>query len=95
MSDMRFGLSKINYILMAVSLVIIIAGFLLMTGEPSDEVFNPDIFSKRRIVVAPMVSLTGFVMMIVAIMYKPKNRRGTMETMPKVKETADSKKIKS
>lgn len=72
MNEVKFGLSKINYILMAISFVVVILGFLLMTGEPSGVEFNPDIFSKRRIVVAPMVSLAGFVGMIVAILYKPK-----------------------
>ena len=56
---MKHTLPKLNLILMAVSVVIIVIGFALMTGEPSGEVYNPDIFSFRRITVGPMISLFG------------------------------------
>ncbi|NLI72614.1 MAG: DUF3098 domain-containing protein [Bacteroidales bacterium] len=75
MEEKKFVISKINYILIAVSLVIIVIGFLLMGGKPSGVEFNPDIFSTRRIVVGPMVSFAGFLFMIFAILYKPKSRR--------------------
>ena len=53
----KFALDKINFILIAIGVVIIIAGLLLMTGPSSTEMhFEPDIFSTRRIVVAPFVS---------------------------------------
>ena len=46
-----------------------------MVGAPSGATeFNPDIFSFRRITLAPMIALFGFVVMIVAILYKPKNK---------------------
>lgn len=66
--------SKQNYILMAVSIVLILLGFLLMSGGGSSdpEVFNPEIFSVRRIVVAPALCTLGFLMMVVALIYKPK-----------------------
>ena len=68
---MKFNLPKINAILIAVSLVIVIMGFALMVGEPSGALeFNPDIFSTRRITIGPMISLFGFIMMIVAILLK-------------------------
>lgn len=73
MKENFFSLSKINYILMAVSFVVVIIGFLLMTGSPSGAEFNPDIFSARRIEVGPMVALAGFVLMIFSIMYRPKD----------------------
>ncbi len=70
---MKFNISKINAILIAISVVIIVIGFALMTGEPSGATeYNPDIFSVRRITVGPMVSLFGFLVMIVAILYKPR-----------------------
>ncbi len=72
MKTTKFALSKNNYLLMAVAFAIIVLGFLLMGGKPSGEEFNPDIFSTRRIVIAPVVSFFGFVFMIFAIMYKPK-----------------------
>ncbi len=74
MNTTKFALSKINYLFMLIAFVIIVIGFLLMTGAPSGEEFNPDIFSTRRIVVAPVVSFFGFLFMIFAIMYKPKKR---------------------
>ena len=71
---MKDNLPKINLILIAVSLVIIIVGFALMTGEPSGATeYNPDIFSFRRITVGPMIALFGFVMMIFAILFKKKD----------------------
>ena len=76
----KFALSKTNFILIAVGVVIIIAGLLLMTGPSSTETyFEPDIFSTRRIVVAPLVCFVGFVFMILAIMFQPKNRKDNNE----------------
>lgn len=72
---MKSNLPKINSILIAVSLVIIVVGFALMAGEPSGAIeFNPDIFSVRRITVGPMISLFGFMVMIVAILFKPRKK---------------------
>lgn len=72
---MKYNLPKINLILIAVSLVVIIVGFALMTGEPSGATeYNPDIFSFRRITVGPMIALFGFVMMIFAILFKSKEK---------------------
>ncbi len=68
----NFAFDKKNYILLAIGMVIVIVGFILMSGSGSEEgVFNPDIFSVRRIRVAPLVSLAGFIFMMVAIMHKP------------------------
>jgi hypothetical protein len=72
---MKFNLPKLNMILIAISVVIIVIGFALMVGEPSGmSEFNPDIFSFRRITLAPMVALFGFVVMILAIIYNPKKK---------------------
>jgi hypothetical protein len=68
-----FALSKKNFILMGISFGLIVLGFILMTGSASETVFNPDIFSTRRITIGPMMSLAGFVLMVVAILWKPKN----------------------
>ena len=56
MSDkQKFAFDKVNFILLAVGMAIVIIGFLLMTGPSSSEtVFEPDIFSARRIKVAPV-----------------------------------------
>ena len=70
----KFALGKINFILIAIGVVIIITGLLLMTGPSSTEThFEPDIFSTRRIVIAPLVCFIGFVFMIFAIMFRRKN----------------------
>ena len=51
--------------------VLIITGYILMSGPGSTEQsFNPDIFSARRIVVAPTMCLVGYLMIIVGILYK-------------------------
>ena len=72
----KLALGKTNFILIAIGIVIIIAGLLLMTGPSSTEThFEPDIFSTRRIVVAPIVCFVGFVFMIYAIMFKPKSKK--------------------
>ncbi len=70
-----FALGKQNYYLLAIGFVIIIIGFLLMMGGGSDDpqVFNADeLFSFRRITLAPLVILAGFIFEIYAIMKKPK-----------------------
>ena len=71
---MKQTLPKLNLILIAVSVLIIVSGFALMAGEPSGEVYNPDIFSFRRITLGPMIALFGFVAMIFAILFRPKKK---------------------
>ncbi len=70
----NFALGKINYIIIAVAVVIIITGFLLMTGASTtvEGGFDPGIFSARRIKVAPATCFFGFLIMIVGILYPDK-----------------------
>ena len=76
----KFALDKTNFILIAIGVAIIITGLLLMTGPSSTETyFEPDIYSTRRIVGAPSVCFVGFVFMIFAIMFRPKNRKDNNE----------------
>ena len=64
-----------NYLLLAVGMIIVVIGFLLMTGPASTETaFEPEIFSARRVKVAPVVCLFGFVSMIYAVVRKPKEK---------------------
>ena len=73
MDKKDFALDKMNYILLAVGMAIVVLGFILMSGGGStDTSYDPDIFSARRIKVAPVVCLLGFVSMIYAVMRKPK-----------------------
>lgn len=71
---MKFNLPKLNIILLGISFLIIVIGFVLMLGAPSGDVYNPDIFSTRRITVGPMISLAGFVLVIFAILFKRPNK---------------------
>ena len=74
MDKSNFAFDKVNFILLAVGMVIVIIGFLLMTGPGStDAVYESDIFSARRIKVAPVVCLFGFVSMVYAVVHKSKD----------------------
>ena len=68
--------SKKNYLLMALSALFILVGFILISGGQSEDptAFSPEIFSSRRIVVAPIVCLIGFCLMVYAILVKPADR---------------------
>ena len=67
----NFAFSKINFILIGISMVIVVIGFLLMIGASSDETnFNSEIFSDIRIKVAPVICLVGFLSVIFGIMYR-------------------------
>ena len=68
-----FVFGKKNYKFMFIGLAIIALGFILMSGGGSDDpnVFNPDIFSFRRIRIAPMLVLLGFGIEIYAILLNP------------------------
>lgn len=70
-----FVFGPTNFKILIAGLVVILVGFLLMTGGGSDDpnVFNPEIFSTQRITVAPIVVLIGFAIEVVAILYKPRS----------------------
>lgn len=73
MDRQKTAFNKVNFILLAIGMAIIILGFLLMTGPGSTEgMFEPDIFSARRIKVAPVICFFGFIFMIYGILKKPK-----------------------
>lgn len=75
MDRRNFAFDKVNFMLLAVGMVIVIIGFLLMSGGGSTETsYNPDIFSVRRVKVAPVVCFIGFVSMIYAIVRRPKDK---------------------
>jgi hypothetical protein len=70
-----FAFGRENYLMMIAGLIVIIIGNLLMIGGGSEDpnVFDPEIFSTRRLTVAPVVILLGFVIEVFAIMRKPKD----------------------
>ena len=74
MDKKNFAFDSMNYILLAVGMAVVVLGFILMSGSGSTETsYDPDIFSARRIKVAPAVCLLGFVSMIYAVIRKPKD----------------------
>lgn len=84
MKDFAFG--KNNFIWIGISILLIIIGFALMSGGHSTDgtSFNPEIFSKQRIVVAPIVTMGGFILMVFAILKGDKkpsdDKKKTTET---------------
>ncbi len=70
----HLAFSRENYKLMIIGVVIIIIGFILMMGGDieSRQQFNPEVFSFRRITLAPVIVLAGFALEFYAIMKKPK-----------------------
>ncbi len=59
---------RLNYLIIFLSCIAIVVGYVLMAGNGSTESsFCPEIFSKRRIVIAPFMCFMGYVSMIVGI----------------------------
>ena len=74
MKKKQFLFSKKRYQILFLSVFIIGVGFLLMSGGGSNnpDVFNNEIYSFRRIRLAPLVVISGFIMCIVSILYRDK-----------------------
>ncbi len=70
-----FAFGKENYKLLFIGLAFIVVGFLLMIGGGSDDpnIFSDKIFDFRRLTLAPVLVLTGYIIEIFAIMKKPKD----------------------
>lgn len=70
--DFPFG--KENYIIMFIGLAFIFLGFILMSGGGSEDpnVWDPAIFSFRRITLAPVLVISGFVIEVYAVLKKSK-----------------------
>jgi hypothetical protein len=66
-SQVQFIFKKQNYQLLIASIIIVAIGFILMTG-------TTDIYSFRKIVLAPIVVLSGFALGFFAILKKPSNK---------------------
>ena len=75
-SKAEFIFGKKNYKFMLIGLGLIALGFILMSGGGSDDpnVFNPDIFSWRRIRLAPALVLLGFGLEVYAILLNPNKK---------------------
>lgn len=83
MKDFAFG--KNNFIWIGISVLLIIIGFALMSGGASKDgvSFNPEIFSKQRIVIAPIVTMAGFLLMVFGILKKDKKQSGSKDEITK------------
>jgi hypothetical protein len=72
----HFGFQKENYKILLVGLAINIVGFILMIGGATEDptIFNEDeLFSSTRITISPALILLGYIVILYAIMKKPKN----------------------
>lgn len=68
-----FVFGRRNYIFMFIGIAFILVGYLLMAGGGSDDpnVYNPEIYSWRRIRLAPTLVLLGFAIQVYAILLNP------------------------
>ena len=67
--------SRRNDIILLIGSVVIIVGYLLMSGEGSTlAAYNPDIFSGTRIRIAPLLCLLGYLLNVFGILYRPRQR---------------------
>ena len=75
-SKLVFAFNRTNYIILIAGLLVLIIGFLLMVGGGSDdpEVFSDALFGFRRLTLAPILILMGYMIEIFAIMYRPKQK---------------------
>ena len=72
MKKNKFAFGKRNYKFMIIGIVFIALGFILMSGGGSDDpnIFNEEIYSFRRIRLAPILVITGFIIEVYAILTK-------------------------
>ena len=71
MSNSNFAFSKENYIWLCVGIVLLVVGYVLMSGGGSDnpnEFHADQIFSARRITLAPITVLAGYGTILYAIL---------------------------
>lgn len=81
MDRRNLAFDRTNFILLAAGFAVVVIGFILMSGGGSTEqAYAPEIFSARRIKVAPVVCFIGFVSMIYAVIRKPKTAEHTEPT---------------
>lgn len=74
--EQGFLFEKVNYKILFIGIAVIAVGFILMSGGGSDNpaVFNPEIFSFRRIRLAPTLVLIGFGITVYSILKNPKKQ---------------------
>lgn len=86
MNKKNFAFDKVNFILLAASICVILLGFVLMSGGSSTrEAYDPSIFDARHTKLAPAVCFLGFISLVYAVVRKPKDGNG---------DNADEKEVK-
>ena len=71
-----FAFDRMNFILLAIGMAVVIVGMILMSGTGSDETtFDPSIFDARHIKVAPAVCLFGYLFMVYTIVRRPRDKK--------------------
>ncbi|MSP69071.1 MAG: DUF3098 domain-containing protein [Bacteroidetes bacterium] len=71
-----FAFGKENYLFISIGVCVLAVGYMLMIGGGAEtpDTFNPEIFSTRRVTVAPITLLIGFGIVLYGIMRKPKSQ---------------------
>lgn len=74
-NKVSYPLGKINFIMMAVCLLLIVIGFWMMTGDANvGDTFNKNLFESSRVTTGPIIAFLGFVLMAFAIIYRKKDK---------------------
>lgn len=74
----QFPLGKVNFIIIAAAIAMIVIGFILISGgATTDGSYNPEIFNTTRIVVGPLLAFLGFIVVGVGIMWPGKKNELT------------------
>ena len=84
MKHEHFGFNKTNYKLLFIGLFINIIGFILMIGGGAEQLneFNSDeLFSFRRITLAPLFIMIGYILIVISIMKRPKSKTSNKEQL--------------
>lgn len=75
-AKVSYPLTKINFILMGICLLLIIIGFWLMAGDANlGSTFNKNLFESSRVTTGPIIAFLGFVLMAFAIIYRKKDNK--------------------
>ena len=82
-----YPLGKINFIMMAICLLLIVIGFAMMTGSANvGDTFNKDLFESSRVATGPIIAFLGFVLMAFAIIYRKKEDKAATDDTTDTKE---------
>ncbi len=82
-----YPLGKINFIMMAICLLLIVIGFAMMTGSANvGDTFNKDLFESSRVSTGPIIAFLGFVLMAFAIIYRKKEDKAATDDTTDTKE---------